>query len=313
MAPDTSTVCVFAPSLLVTVTIESGLDEFDEMHFHMGGQGYWVARMVKELGERPILCAPVGGETGQVVRGLVGSTRIDFSPVNVVNSSPGYVHDRREGKRVEVATARSPELDRHETDDLFARTLQHAISAGFCVLTGRREGDTIPADFYRRLAADFGAAGVQTVGDLHGEELEAVLAGGPIDVLKVSDEDLVDDGLLSDVDVPDDDVWKAIDGLVGRGAKAVVVSRGSHGAIASFGERRIRASPPELEVVDSAGAGDSMTAALTVSLIRDSDPVEAMRLASAAGAANVTRHGLGSSPVDLIYRLAPLVDIEEHG
>lgn len=308
MASETPTVCVFAPSMLVTVTVESGVEDFDEIHFHLGGQGYWVARLIRELGERPILVAPVGGEAGQVMRGLLRSTGLDFAPVTIQGASPGYVHDRRRGERVQLAQARSPELDRHEIDDLFAKTLQHALAAELCVLTGKRPEDTLPVDFYRRLSWDLGAAGVKTVGDLHGEELACHLEGGPLDVLKVSDDDLMADGLISEESADEAAAWKAIAELRDRGARAVVVSR-ADGALASFQEEGMRAIAPKFEVVDSSGAGDSMTAALAVSMVRDLGPEEALRLACAAGSANVIRHGLASSPAELISRLVPLIEI----
>lgn len=308
MPPETYNVAVFAPSLLVTVTVESGGDNYDEIHFHMGGQGYWVARGIRELGERPILAAPVGGEPGQVIRGLVASTGLDFSPVQIAGPSPGYVHDRRHGERRVLATSRSPDLDRHETDDLYARTLQHSVTAGVCVITGRRVEDRLSVDLYRRLGTDCAATGVTSVGDFHGEELEAFLDGGPLGLLKVSDEDLVGDGLL-DAGVPDSDVWEAIDRLCASGVRSAVVSRGRDGALGRFGDRRVKAVPPALEVVDPAGSGDSMTAALAVATVRGFDPEDTMRLACAAGAANVTRHGLGSAPVDLVARVVPLVEV----
>ncbi|HEX2154588.1 MAG TPA: PfkB family carbohydrate kinase [Acidimicrobiia bacterium] len=308
MASETPTVCVFAPSVLVTVTVETGNDEFDEMHFHLGGQGYWIARMIRELGERPVLVAPVGGEAGQVVRGLVRSSGIDFAPVTIEGASPSYIHDRRDGERTQVASSRSPELNRHEIDDLFAKTLHHALGAGLCVLTGKRAEDTLPVDFYRRLGSDLQATQIRSVGDLHGDELTEFLEGGPIDILKVSDEDLASDGLLDSGSEDDSQAWAAIAELQSSGTRAAVVSRGS-GALASFKDARMRAAAPEFEVVDSSGAGDSMTAALAVSLVRGLDPEESLRLACAAGAANVLRHGLASSPAELIGRLAPLIDV----
>lgn len=308
MPSETPTVCVFAPSILVTVTVEKGSEDFDELHFHLGGQGYWIARMIRELGERPVLVTPVGGEAGQVVRGLVRSTGIDFAPVTIEGPSPSYVHDRRQGDRLQVASARSPDLNRHEIDDLFAKTLQHGLGTGLCVLTGKRAEDTLPTDFYRRLAIDLGAAGVSTVGDLHGEELACHLEGASIDILKVSDEDLATDGLLPTADADEEAVWEAVTDLQTRGARAVVISRGE-GALASFKGASMRASAPRFEVVDSSGAGDSMTAALAVSLVRGLNPEESLRLACAAGAANVIRHGLASSPAELIARLTPLVDV----
>lgn len=301
--------CVFAPSLFATITVEPDEEDFDEIHFHVGGQGLWVSRMVRELGERPILCGPVGGETGDVIRGLVRSSGIDFAPVRVVGTSPAYVHDRRDGDRTIVAEARPASLSRHETDDLFGRTLRHAIGAGVAVITGRARGDSLGADFYRRLSADLEAVDVTTVGDLHGDELGSFLDGGRIDVLKVSEDDVVED--LGEPLDDEDALWDAIGRLHDRGVRAVVLSRANHGALARFGDRRFGVDIPEFEVVDQTGAGDSMTAALAVAASRDMDPEPMLALACAAGAANVTRHGLGSAPLDLVERLAELVKVDE--
>jgi len=70
MPDDRASVCVFAPSPLLTVTVEHDVHEFDQLHVHVGGQGLWIARMVRTLGMRPQLCAVFGGETGQVARYL---------------------------------------------------------------------------------------------------------------------------------------------------------------------------------------------------------------------------------------------------
>jgi 1-phosphofructokinase len=66
-----------------------------------------------------------------------------------------------------------------------------------------------------------------------------------------------------------------------------------------------------MEVVDHRGAGDSMTAALAVATARDLDATETLRLAAAAGAVNVTRHGLGSGRADAIAQLAENVVVTE--
>lgn len=308
MRPELPTVCVFAPTLFATVTVEASGDDYDDIHFHLGGQGFWVARMVRELGERPVLVSPAGGESGDVMRGLVASTGLDWSVVRALGPSPAYVHDRRAGDREVVASSRPAPLTRHELDDLFGKVLRHAIGANVCVVTGRPPGHRFDLVFYRRLGADLAAAGVRTIGDFHGEELEAYLSGGAIDILKVSDEDLHADG----VDTEDEELlWKEVDRLTEAGARSVVVSRGSRGAIAQHDGHRYLATSPEFEVVDHTGAGDSMTAALAVSAVRERTFVDSLRLACAAGAANVSRHGLGSSPADLVRALERVITIED--
>ena len=43
-------ICVFAPSPILTITIERGPEDVPDVHLHPGGQGFWVARMAAQLG-----------------------------------------------------------------------------------------------------------------------------------------------------------------------------------------------------------------------------------------------------------------------
>ncbi|MGH8873556.1 MAG: 1-phosphofructokinase family hexose kinase [Acidimicrobiia bacterium] len=308
MGHDRHTVAVFSPLISLTVTIERGRENGpDDIHIHPGGQGFWVARMLRHLGERPLLCGPIGGESGGVLRGLINQWGIDLSPVEVQESSPATVQDRRSGDRSSIAEAAAPSLARHELDDAYGKILDHALSARVVVITGQST-EIVPVDTYRRLGHDLASADVRVVGDLHGQELEAFLDGGPLDVLKVSDEDLWMDGTLES-----DDERSVLDELhrfIEAGARNVVISRAQRPSLAHLRGTTYRVKGPELEPADFRGAGDSMTAGMAAAIIRGLSPEESLRLASGAGAANVTRHGLGSASDDLIPKLAERVEIE---
>ena len=57
---------VFAPSPLLTITIEPGPAR-PPVHLHPGGQGFWVARLAATLGADVTLCCALGGEPGRVL------------------------------------------------------------------------------------------------------------------------------------------------------------------------------------------------------------------------------------------------------
>jgi 1-phosphofructokinase len=201
-------------------------------------------------------------------------------------------------------------LARHEVDDVYGRFLDRALASSVCVITGQSQ-PIFPVETYRRLGHDLESAEVEVVADLHGPELGAFLDGGPIDVLKVSDEDLTNDGLLDSPDVSEAEALEAMERLIGAGARSVVLSRQHNPALARHADELYVARTPKLEPADHRGAGDSMTAGLTAGLRRGLDFVETVRLACAAGAANVTRHGLGSAEENLIPGLMERVEIEQ--
>jgi 1-phosphofructokinase len=82
--------------------------------------------------------------------------------------------------------------------------------------------------------------------------------------------------------------------------------------VALGGDAAYELVAPTLETADHRGSGDSMTAALAAGMAGGGEWEAVLTRATAAGAANVTRHGLGTawaSEVDALeprVRLAPL-------
>jgi len=77
----------------------------------------------------------------------------------------------------------------------------------------------------------------------------------------------------------------------------LAISYGGKGAVLSrSGQVIAKASPPRVDVVDTTGAGDAFTAALTVSLVNGAEPQAALEYACKVGALTTTRMGAQSSP-----------------
>jgi 1-phosphofructokinase len=304
---DPASVFVFAPTPLLTVTVESGGDDGAEIHLHAGGQGFWIARMVVDLGGEARLCGPFGGETGAVLKSLMQREGVRFHAVETAGANGGYIHDRRGGARTIVAEMGSSRLSRHEVDELHNACLAAGIDAKVAVLGGAHSDGVLPADVFGRLCADLVAVHVPVVADLSGPPLRSVLQAG-LTLLKVSHEDLLAGGMASSDS--SEDLLKAIHEL-GGSVRHVVVSRGAQPALALVDGRLLEVTAPPLVQVDHHGAGDSMTAGIAVALAQGADVESAIRLGAAAGALNVTRRGLATGHREAVQRLIEHVRIRD--
>lgn len=296
-------VMVFAPDPRLTVTIDQPADE-TEIHLHPGGQGVWQARMVKCLGVPVVLCAGLGGEIGQVLEPLLASEGVELRVIHRGSSSGGYVHDRRDGARHEIASVPGHPLARHELDELYNLALSEGLGAAVSILSGPGQPALVAPEIYRRLAADLGRNGGRVVADLSGPHLAAVLSSG-ISVLKVSHEELIRDGLARDD--TEAELARVLRALHANGADSVVVSRAEQPALVLIDGEVAALDMPRLEVADPRGAGDSMTAGVAAVLAQGGDIRLAVRTGAAAGALNVTRHGLGTGRPDAIAGLVERV------
>ncbi len=300
-------IAVFAPSLILTVTIERRGEEDAELHLHAGAQGLWVARMAAELGGRVTLCTALGGETGRVLEGLVADEGVELAASPCAEPNGSYVHDRRSGDRVPIAEIPGVPMSRHEIDDLYGITLARALDSEVIVLTGPQHPDVIDGEIYERLASDAQANGVRVVADLSGEPLERALRGG-VWLLKLSDDELERMGLAANRSP--EALMQGAAALQDRGAANVVVSRASEPTIALVDGHYMQVIGPRVTAADTHGTGDSMTAAAAVGISRGLSLPDSLRMAAAAGTVNATRHGLGTGTAAEIERLEAHVRIE---
>jgi 1-phosphofructokinase len=302
-------VAVFAPSPIVTVTLERGEGETPEIHFHAGGQGFWVARMAAELGARVLLCSALGGESGRVLeRLLVDRAEIELRAAKVSAANGAYVHDRRAGTRAVIGETPGGRLTRHGLDELYGTTLTAALEAEVTLLTGPQPGTAIPGDTYRRLAIDLRQNGRPVLADVTGEHLQGSLAGGA-ELVKLNDEQAVGAGFAVRRDTAS--LRGALERISELGAENVLVSRADEPALALADGRLIELRGPRFSAIEPRGAGDSMFAALGVGFAHGRSIEDTLRMAVAAGALNATRRGLGTGQRANVERLMQQVEIAD--
>jgi 1-phosphofructokinase len=303
---EVSAVAVLAPMPMLMVSVAPRPEGGSEITFHAGGQGFWVARIVAELGLRATLCVALGGRSGRLIEVLIEEEGVSVARCGIHRSSASWISSGPDGEPATIAATPTPPLNRHEVDRLYGIVLTEGIAAGTVVLTGLANEDVLPLDFFRRLSADLTRNGVTVVADTSWGALWEAAAGGA-DVVKVSRDSLVRHGAVPDRSLPR--LRDAIDRLRAAGAARVLVSCEDDPALAHTGDRLLEVVPPRLDEVNFRGAGDSTTGALAAALARGSSFEDALPLAIAAGALNVTRRGLGTGDRHSIELLARSVEV----
>ena len=301
-------VVIFAPSPVLTVTVEDHPDG-PEVHLHAGGQGVWQARMLLRLGIEVAMVSVLTGESGRMLRHLLGDEGIRVVAVDRTGRGAAYVHDRRDGERVKIVETGGEPISRHDLDELYGLMLGEGLGADLVILSGPASEEALPPDVYRRLAADLKTGGRRVIVDLAGDRLTAALAGG-VSLVKVSDDELLADGRIHENDTHH--IVAAMKAIHSAGAETVVVTRNSEPLLLLSEGEVVEVRTPTMEVADTTGAGDSLTAGVAASLARGSSVRDAITLGAAAGALNVTRHGLGTGDAQTIEKLRELVTVSDY-
>ncbi len=300
-------VAIFAPHPLLTITLEREGPEREQVHFHPGGQGVWVARMAACMGAEPVLCGFRGGESGELLDTLLRRLGGEQRLVDTASASGCYVTDRRSGERELLTCTLSDPPSRHELDELFSIVCAEAIADGWLVVTNPMPGESLPLEVYGDLIADARTGGCRTLVDLSTPRLNSALRGEP-DLVKLNDWELAE-FVCGPVSEPAE-LLTAAGRLRDEGAGTVVVTRGEHPALVLAGERAWWLKAPRLTHGFREGCGDAMLGALAATWARGESLERALEIGAAAGAANFLRHGLGSASREVVERLLDSVVLE---
>jgi 1-phosphofructokinase len=300
-------VAIFSPNPLLSVTIEAR-GEGDDIHFHPGGQGVWVARMAAEMGATPVLCGFAGGEPGAVLAPLLDSMPGERRLVASNAGSGCYVVDRRDGTRKVVASNLGAPPSRHEVDDLFSVACAAALESDVLVVCNPYPGDMLPLEIYGNLVSDVRANGTPVLVDLSTPRLDSALEGHP-DLVKLNDWELAE-YVVGPVSAPGE-MRAAAQRLRDAGARAVLVTRAAEPAFLLGDEGAFEIVPPHFERGSREGCGDSMMGAIAARWASGQPWRDSLTVGAAAGAANFLRHGLGTGSRSVIEELVGQVELRE--
>ena len=253
-----------------------------------GGKGSNQAVGAARLGAESRLIARVGEDRfGEDALALYDREGVDADAVTrdgEAATGAGFVVVREDGEN-EITVAPGAN-DRLDADDVSAAadriTGGGALAPADTLLVGLEVPDE-PVVAAVELAVE---AGVPVVcNPAPARELpEAVLEGTAVLTPNRSEANVLT-GEPPDADTDPEAVARQLRAM---GPEAVVVTLGSEGALVVENGSVTRVEAPEVEAVDTTGAGDAFNAALAVALAAGEDPVAAARVGCRAGALATT-------------------------
>lgn len=275
----------------------------------VGGKGNNVARALKRLGRDPKPVTFLGGAVGETCRALLKEAD-GLEPIAVATASPTRVilTVSTEGTAEQTAFFDpDPDITATEADELVAQVERALAGPGVEALTLSGSSPS-PATHgvYSEMISLAKARRIPVFLDTYGPALEAIWGFWPT-ALQMNRREA---GMRLGRAANDDDVVDLLRSWRRRGVACGVVTDGPDPAFFLFGDVLYRASPPEIEVVNPIGSGDSLLAGLVDSRLKGLDPEATIRRAMACAAANASVWDAGAIEPEAVERLAEQVEVE---
>lgn len=304
--------------MIYTVTLNPALDKtveipgmaldtvnrITEMRTDPGGKGINVSKVIAKLGGESCAVGILGGGSGKMLEKLLENenftTRFRF--VEGQTRTNLKIIDRERHTNTDI---NEPGLTVTDADlDALLRELLAELRPGDIVVLAGSLPKGAPQDTYRSWTAACKKAGARVFLDADGALLAEGIKAAPY-LIKPND------GELSRLAGKKLETLEELTAegrkLLERGIERVVISLGGRGALYLRKGSTIYAEGLRVPVGSTVGAGDSVVAALAYAEAQGLSEEEAVRLSTAAGAANVMCSGTQAAEREAVEALLPKV------
>jgi 1-phosphofructokinase family hexose kinase len=303
--------------MILTVTANSALDkviyieEFipttdmrsRQMVESVGGKGFDTSVVLASLGVPNLALGIVAGSSGKRLEQLLDGYGIPTDLVWVAGETrvANVIVETLHNRQSHVVTPGYC-VTEEGASELTRRYCAHLPEVDWVVASGSiPEG--LPADYYRTLAQLARQAGVNFLVDCSGEPLSLAAQGQPT-VLKMNRWEFADAFGIRGKSV--EELAKLARAFrLEQGLPALVITCGMDGILAITGEGEFLAASPAQVEVNSAGAGDAVSAAIPWRLSLGESWSDALRWGAAVSAAVVLTPGTADCNPEDVARILP--------
>lgn len=282
--------------MILTATLNPVLDYFLEVDgieldtplrarralWRAGGKGVNASRFIALLGGSTKAVVLAGGALGTEHARLCAGDGFECLSVPGVDSVRVNTVVSGADQRHVKANAPGPEA-RGDAVAMVAEAIAAEAASMRALVLGGSLPPGVPADALGRLAAPAAKRGVRVLVDAEGDALARALVQKPC-VVKINAAEL--SGATGCDPEDEASVVRGAKALLARGVGAACITMGARGAVFATAEGAWRGASPAQAGRRPVGAGDAALGALALALDRGDAPMEALRLAIAAGTAS---------------------------
>lgn len=272
-----------------------------------GGKGINVSKVIKSLGYKSKAVGVLSGSAGNLIKGYLdieyiendflmteGETRTNIKIVDKVNHTNTDINES------------GPFISEEDLEKVKDKLLDDLNDKSVVVFSGSVPKN-VDKNIYRILIEKANEKGAKTILDADGELLKNGIEAGPY-MIKPNIHEL--ETLFSRKIQGIEDIVLFSRKLLKYGIEVIAVSLGEIGALFVNKDATALVHGIKVDIVSTVGAGDSMVAALAVSLDNNFDFEKSIKLAVACGTANVTTSGTQAADIDIVRNFEKQVKFE---
>ncbi len=272
-----------------------------------GGKGLNVARIINRLQEDVLATGFVGGHTGELIKSKLEERGIEYQFVYIDGESRECLIFIDPVNRTEtVVNGYGPDISQEKINEFLKFFRDLAPQCEIICISGSLPGG-VPSDIYAQLITIAHKKHIPVILDASEEALIEGVRAKPF-MIKPNIKEV--QAVLNNFSLKsDEDIVKAGRHFIKKGVKVAVISGGREGSIVVTDEYAYKIISPRVKTLNTVASGDAFVGGFSVAISKGNSILDAVRLGTAAGAANAENLTACDIDIDRIYELKEEVKI----
>lgn len=307
--------------MLLTITLNPSIDRrystkgfekgkifrTDDFQYTPGGKGINVSKVIKALDEPVVATGFLGGRAGSFIKEKLDEMNITSDFISIKGETRSCIAILSDdGSQTEILEP-GP-LILQEDMERFVCLYEKLIVDTDLVCASGSLPRGLSLDTYKVLIQLANKQGKKFILDTSGEALKQGIEAKPY-LIKPNREEL--ESLIGKSICSENDIIKAAKSIINKGISIVAVSLGEEGSLVFNDNYMYRVKTPKINAINPVGSGDSMIGGFAVSIKRNYDFEDMLRLAAACGTANAMEEETGKVDINKVNKLMDEIIIEK--